>query len=300
MSLELIDQVKSAGVVQISPTATDDQLTDVDDGGLYFRMVAPDSVQGDVLGGLIAADGSRRVGVLAVDDAYGSGLSGRIRRSLGNRGLTHVHAETYDVFDASYATEVGKIKAWAPDAIVVVGRGETAAIARELVRQGLGVDRHRWYFVDGNLSFYGTTGSSGLPRGTLTGVKATLAGAEVTDAFRRRLASFDPGVTDFKYAPEAYDATIVAAPAALAAGRDDPKSIARAMADVTRGGERCTDFRTCARLLASAKDINYDGASGPIDLTDKGDPAKAPIGIYQYKDDNTYISVSNEIAELLT
>ncbi|MFC4015220.1 ABC transporter substrate-binding protein [Nonomuraea purpurea] len=296
MSLELIDQAKSAGVAQISPTATADQLSDADDDGLFFRMVAPDSIQGDVLAKLIAADGGRRVGVLALDDPYGTGLSERIRRSLENRGITDLHAETYDTFDTSYTTEVKNIKDSAPDTIVVVGRTETAAVARELVRQGLGVDRHKWYFVDGNLSFYGR----GLPRGTLTGVKATMAGAEVTDAFRRRLASFDPGVTDFKYAPEAYDATIVAALAALAAGRDDPKSIARAMADVTRGGERCTDFRTCARLLASGEDIDYDGASGPIDFTDRGDPATAPIGIYQYKATNTYISLSHELGELPT
>ncbi|MEU6717326.1 ABC transporter substrate-binding protein [Nonomuraea sp. NPDC046802] len=296
MSLELIDQIKSAGVAQISPTATADQLTDADDDGLYFRTVAPDSIQGDVLAKLIAADGGRRVGVLALDDPYGTGLSERIRRSLENRGITDLHTETYDTFDTSYTTEVENIKDSAPDTIVVVGRTETAAIARELVKQGLGADRHKWYFVDGNLSFYG----SDLPRGTLTGVKATMAGAEVTDAFRRRLASFDPGVTDFKYAPEAYDATIVAALAALTAGRDDPKSIARAMAGVTRGGERCTDFRACARLLASGEDIDYDGVSGPIDFTDKGDPATAPIGIYQYKANNTYISLSHELGELPT
>jgi branched-chain amino acid transport system substrate-binding protein len=294
-SLTMIDQVKNAGVVQISPTATSDQLTDADDDGLFFRMAGPDAIQGNVLGELIRADGGRRVGILALDDPYGTGLSGHIRSSLERRGVDHIQVETYDTADANYATEVRKIKASDPDAIVVVGFTETTDIARELVRQGLGAGGHKWYFTDGYLS---SGGSAGLHRGTLTGAKATQAGAEVAAAFQQRLLAVDSAPTDFTYAPEAYDATIVAALATVAAGRDDPKIIAAVMADVTRIGERCTDFRTCAGLLASGRDIDYDGASGPIDFTDKGDPAKASIGVFQYKADNTFVTLSHKLGEL--
>ncbi|MEO3873357.1 ABC transporter substrate-binding protein [Nonomuraea sp. B12E4] len=293
-SLTMIDQVKRAGVVQISPTATSDQLTDADDHGLFFRMAAPDAIQGDVLAELIRAEGGRRVGILALDDPYGRGLGGHIRRSLERRGVDQVQVETYDTADRSYATEVRRIGAARPDAVVVVGYTETAAIARELELHGLG--ESRWYFTDGYLSS-GDTGS-GLPRGTLTGVKATQAGAEVGAAFQERLRSVDSAPTDFTYAPEAYDATIVAALAAVAAGRDEPKGLARTMAEVTRDGQRCTDFLDCARLLASGKDIDYDGVSGPIDFTDKGDPAKAPIGVYQYSADHTATAFSHELGEL--
>ncbi len=294
-SLAMLDQVKNAGVVQISPTATSDRLTDADDDGLYFRMAGPDAMQGDVLGGLIRADGGRRVGILALDDSYGTGLSGHIRRSLERHGVGRVHVETYDTSDASYITEVRKIRAADPDAIVVVGYTETTAIARELVRQGLGARGHKWYFTDG---YHSSGESTRLPRGTLTGAKATQAGAEVAGAFQQRLLAVDSAPTDFTYAPEAYDATIVAALATVAAGRDDPKVIAATMAGVTRGGERCTDFRTCAGLLAAGRDIDYDGASGPIDFTDKGDPAKASIGVFQYKADNTYVTHSHTLGEL--
>lgn len=294
-SLTMIGQVKSAGVVQISPTATSDELTDADDDGLFFRMAGPDAIQGEVLGELIEADGGERVGILALDDSYGTGLSQHIRRSLERRGVGRVSVETYGTADASYRTEVRKIKASGPDAIVVVGYTETTDIARELVRQGLG--EHKWYFTDGYLS---SGSGSTLPQGTLAGAKATQAGAEVATAFQQRLLAVDSAPTDFTYAPEAYDATIVAALAAVAAGRDDPKRVAAAMVDVTRTGERCTDFRTCARLLASGKDIDYDGVSGPIDFTDKGDPAKAPFGVFQYKADNTYIPLSRKLGELPT
>ncbi|SDM48437.1 ABC transporter substrate-binding protein [Nonomuraea jiangxiensis] len=293
MSLTMIDQVKRAGVVQISPTATSDQLTDADDDGLFFRMAAPDAIQGDVLGELVQAGGGRRVGILAVDDPYGRGLSGHVRRSLERRGVDQVQVETYDTADMSYTAEVGKIGAADPDAIVVAGFTETAAIARELERHGLG--GRKWYFTDGYLSS-GDHGS-GLPLGTLTGVRATQAGAEVEAAFQDRLRAVDSKATDFTYAPEAYDATIVAALAAVAAGRDEPEALARTMAEVTRDGQRCTGFPACARLLASGGDIDYDGVSGPIDFTDKGDPGKAPITVFQYAADHTATAFSHELGE---
>jgi branched-chain amino acid transport system substrate-binding protein len=177
---------------------------------------------------------------------------------------------------------------------VVVGFTEATAIVRELVRQGLGVGEHKWYFTDGYLS---SGESLGLPQGTLTGAKATQAGAKVATVFEQRLLAVDSAPTDFAYAPEAYDATIVAALAAVAAGRDDPRRIAAAMADVTRIGERCTGFQACARLLVAGRDIDYDGASGPIDFTDRGDPARAPIGVFEYKADNSYIRLAHKLGE---
>ncbi|MEO3884448.1 ABC transporter substrate-binding protein [Nonomuraea sp. B5E05] len=293
-SLATIDQVRTAGVVQISPTATSDELTGAADDGLFFRMAGPDAIQGDVLGELIRADGGRRVGILASDGPYGTGLSEHIRRSLERRGVDRVHVETYDASGESHTADVKKLRSSNPDTIVVVGFAEATAVVRELVRQGLGVGEHKWYFTDGYLS---SGESLGLPPGVLTGAKATQAGARVAAAFEERLLAVDSAPTDFTYAPEAYDATVVAALAAVAAGRDDPKSIAGALADVTRAGERCTGFQACARLLAEGRDIDYDGASGPIDFTDRGDPAKAPIGIFQYKADNTYIRLAHKMGE---
>ena len=60
------------------------------------------------------------------------------------------------------------------------------------------------------------------------------------------------------------------------------------MQAVTAGGEKCTDFKTCADLLADGTDIDYDGVSGPIDLNSTGSPSAATIGIFEYGDDNTY------------
>lgn len=140
------------------------------------------------------------------------------------------------------------------------------------------------YFVDGNTSDY----SADFEPGTLEGVRATYPGAELGDDFKERLLEVDPDLKDFTYGPESYDATIVAALAAIAAGSDDGNAIASKMVEVSREGEKCTDFKTCADLLADGTDIDYDGVSGPIDFGATGSPTAATIGIFEYNNDNSY------------
>ncbi|WP_246060504.1 ABC transporter substrate-binding protein [Nocardioides dongxiaopingii] len=144
------------------------------------------------------------------------------------------------------------------------------------------------YFVDGNTANY----TEDFDPGTLEGVKATYPGAELGDDFRQRLLGVDKKLKDFTYGPESYDATIVAALAAIAAGDDSGTAIGSNMADVTGGGEKCTEFKACADLLADGTDIDYDGVSGPIDLNSTGSPSAATIGIFEYGADNNYAPVN--------
>ncbi len=54
---------------------------------------------------------------------------------------------------------------------------ETKKIIPELVKQGIGPDKKKIYFVDGNLADY----DKDFPKGTLTGVKGTLPGVVADD-----------------------------------------------------------------------------------------------------------------------
>ena len=100
------------------------------------------------------------------------------------------------------------------------------------------------------------------------------------DEFKARLAEVDPKLTEWAYAPESYDATILVALAAQAAGDDSGESIASKMQEVSAGGEKCTSFKDCLALLEDDKDIDYDGVSGPVEFNEKGDPSEAEVGIY--------------------
>ena len=60
---------------------------------------------------------------------------------------------------------------------------------------------------------------------------------------RRSCKAVDPALKDYAYAPESYDATMLVALAAIAAGDDSGESIASKMIEVSKGGEKCTDVQ---------------------------------------------------------
>jgi branched-chain amino acid transport system substrate-binding protein len=287
VSLSVIDKITGNGVLQISPANTSDELTNYDDKGLYFRTAPPDVLQGRVLGDLILADGNTTVGIMALQDAYGTGLADNATKSIEAGGGQVVETVVYDPKAASFGTEVGQIKAADPEAIAVIAFEETKKIIPELVKQGIGPDTKKIYFVDGNLASY----TEDFEQGTLEGVKGTLPGVASTDEFKTRLEEVSPGLDEYAYAPESYDATILVALAAEAAGDDSGESIASTMQDVSAGGEKCTSYADCLALLQDDHDIDYDGVSGPVEFNDAGDPSQASVGIYEYGADNTYTFV---------
>ena len=280
----VIDKITGAGVVQYSPANTAAELTDYPDDGLYFRNAPPDILQGRILAELIVEDGNATVGMFVMQDPYGEGLAKNLRENLENSGVEVVAEEVYDPQAQNFDAEVQAMVAADPEAIVVIGFDESSRIISTMIEQGIGPESKNVYTVDGN-----TADALGdeLPEGALVNVKGTLPGAEASDEFRQRLLEVDPDLRDFAYAGEAYDAVVVSALAAEAADSDAGRAIAEHIIDVTREGEKCTTFTQCKELLDAGDDIDYDGVSGPIDMTDAGDPGAATIGIYTFNPDNT-------------
>jgi ABC-type branched-subunit amino acid transport system substrate-binding protein len=140
VSLTVIDKIVNAGVVMFSPANTSDQFTDYNDQGLYFRTAPPDQLQSIPLSDLILADGNTRVGILNLNDAYGTGLAANVSNLLVEGGLSEsdVQAISYDPNASSYDSEVQQMVEFDPDAIVVIGFDESARIIQELNAQGIG------------------------------------------------------------------------------------------------------------------------------------------------------------------
>ena len=140
VSLTVIDKIVNAGVLQISPANTSDQFTDYNDQGLYFRTAPPDQLQAIPLADLVLADGNSRVGILNLNDAYGTGLAENVTANLVEGGLSEddIQAITYDPNASSYDSEVQQMVEFDPDAIIVIGFDESARIIQELNAQGIG------------------------------------------------------------------------------------------------------------------------------------------------------------------
>ncbi|PWW24631.1 substrate-binding family protein [Geodermatophilus normandii] len=143
VSLNVIDRITGAGVMQISPANTSDQFTTYNDNGLYFRTAPPDVLQARALADLLAEDGNNTVGILARNDPYGTGLAENTVENLLAGGLAEdqVVSITYDPNAANFDSEVQQMVDLNPDGIVVIGFEESSRIIQGLNENGIGPQR---------------------------------------------------------------------------------------------------------------------------------------------------------------
>ncbi|MCR2814091.1 ABC transporter substrate-binding protein [Microbacterium sp. zg.Y1084] len=288
-----LDQAVGAGVITFSPANTSPDFTTWDDDNLYWRTAPSDLLQGEVLGNLIAEDGHKALGIIYLNDAYGTGLEAALSETFTATGGEVVASESYNLGDTNFSAQVSSILAENPDAIAVIGFEETATIVPSFVNSGF--DGADFYFVDGNISQWGAD----MPV-SIEGSKGTQPGPVLSDDFQERLSAQwleqdGSELVDFNYAAESYDAVVLLALAALAANSSDPGDIAGALAEVSGGsgdGEKCESFADCADIILDGGTADYDGYSGGVAFDEAGDPTEATIGIFQYGADNIHTRVN--------
>ncbi|RQP08468.1 MAG: amino acid ABC transporter substrate-binding protein [Microbacteriaceae bacterium] len=295
-SLQFIDQVIAAGAIQFSPANTSAAFTGYEDNGLYWRTAPSDVLQGEVLGNLIAGDGAETLGMLILNDSYGTGLACFAKASFEAAGGEVVSAALYNTGDTNFSSQVEDVLAADPDAIALITFEEVKTIIPELIGAEFPADK--LYFVDGNLANFGDE----FDEGTLEGAKGTYPAVDPAsiEEFRSNLQAYWTGLgnaelADFTYAPESYDAVILLALAALEAGSTAGADVAAHLQQVSGGagnGTKCTTYAECADIILAGGVADYDGVSGPITFNEVGDPTEASIGIFQYGKDNTYSFLS--------
>ena len=279
VSFTFIDKMIDANIVMISPANTAPDFTDYDDNDVYWRTAPSDVLQGRVLGNLMTSDGAANIGMIVLNDPYGTGLAENATIAIEAAGGSVVAEELYNPNETNFTTQVNNVMAANPDAIALITFEEASLIIPALIDAGATGDM--FYFVDGNLS-----NSFDFPEGTLEGAQGTQPGAQADGDFRERLLEVDPELEDYNYAAEAYDAVVLAALAAVQGGSPDSDTIKENLQSVSRDGTKCTELAECLELLEAGEDIDYDGVSGPIEFDENGDPTTAVIGIYQYGADN--------------
>jgi branched-chain amino acid transport system substrate-binding protein len=278
VSVSLIDTVREAGVVQCSGSNTSAELSTVDDGGFYFRTAPPDALQGPALAQLILSDGFSNVAILARNDSYGTGFADSLETALTDGGATVALNAAYDPDATDYQADVAAVVDAAPDTVVVIGFNDDGGkVIGEMIAQGVGPDAIPIYTADGmqGSSFFEAVDASNPA--VVEGIKGTAPAAAPGGVTHPFLDAYAATGQDTIFSAYYYDCTILVALAAQSAGTDDPAAIAAAMLDVSQGGTPCQAYADCLALLEEGEDIDYDGASGPVDLSDIGEPT---IGVY--------------------
>ncbi|MFG2086041.1 ABC transporter substrate-binding protein [Spirillospora sp. NPDC048824] len=282
MSLAILDKVKSARKVQCSGSNTAPTFTAYKDDGYYFRTAPSDVLQGPILADTITGDGHSTVAITYRGDDYGKGLADATKKALEAVGATVPVMEAYEPNTTNFNATVTKVRDAKPDAVVMVSFQEGAQLGTKLIEAGF--KANQFYSADGMKDEEMAQRFSKSDPSVIEGFKGTGPASVENKAFTDGLKAFDPKLEVFQYAPQVYDCVTVMALAAETAKTDDPAVFKTKMNEVTKGGEKCTTFTQCRDLIKQGKDIDYDGASGPLDFTEPGEPGSTEIEIYEYND----------------
>lgn len=139
----VLPKITSAGRLLISPSATSDELTTIDDKNLFFRTSPPDQLQSKALVDVLMRYGAERVVVIARDDTYGKGLADKVAGELKATGVKadRIKTVTYQVRDrysVDLFTDIAEdTKRFQPDAVLVVGFEESSNCIKALSAQGV-------------------------------------------------------------------------------------------------------------------------------------------------------------------
>ncbi|MQA74516.1 MAG: ABC transporter substrate-binding protein [Solirubrobacterales bacterium] len=277
----------------ISPASTSDEITGLDDpNGVVNRTTPPDSFQGPTLANYVdkalgGAEG-KTVNVGARNDAYGTGLADTFIQAWEGLGGQIGESVVYDINLPNYDTEAGQITSGGPDGTVIVDFPETYnKVGPALVRTG-NFDTKTTFVTDGLISgdlikSAGEQATVGL-RGTAPG---TPDDATQTVAFDDRYKEFDPTDVDrMTFDAQNFDAVVLCYLAAVAAGSTEGVDMAATVRDISAPpGDPYTweELPEAIEALQNGDDIDYQGASGAIDMDENGDATAGVYDIYQFK-----------------
>lgn len=287
--LETVAAPEKRNIIIVSPSSSSPVLSGKPN---FFRTIPSDAVQGPVLAELVWREGRKTAALIHRDDIYGNSLADAFALryvELGGRLLTRVSytKEQESALDAPVDALFSK---GLPAAVVVVGLSvDAAAVTRSIetskkFASGAGVYASETGF--------GSSFLLNASRQIANGMKGLFPAPTDGDPnyqrfFRayRNAVGESPGegldqLDIVGRAPRYYDGVYLLA-LAIQKGRSTATESIRkhivavsgtalGVGEVVRAGE----FARATALLRDGREINYEGASGPIDLDATSDPSR--------------------------
>ncbi|MGA9521122.1 MAG: ABC transporter substrate-binding protein [Myxococcaceae bacterium] len=274
-----------AGIPQISPSSTSPLLTVFEDDGYLFRACPSDAFQGKLIAQRSRIRGHQTAAVLFSGGPYGEGFANAFKQDFEAAGGT-VFSHRFETGQTSFADLLAAVFENSPDAIVLVAYPvDGPRIVKEYIT-GFPDRGAFWFFGDAIAvqDFVDGVGASGFTFSHEGTVPALPSGARFdafAGAYQARYGKTAGGGT---YAAQAYDAVYLAALAMEQGGKAESAAIRDALRSVSAGGTPfgAGQFKDAVAAIKAGQDIDYDGASGPVDFDEAGD-VSAPYDIWQVK-----------------
>ncbi|MBE2997279.1 ABC transporter substrate-binding protein [Nocardiopsis sp. HNM0947] len=283
MTQAVYDSVTGAEIVQCSGSSTAPELSDIDDGGYFYRTAPSDLMAGPVMAEQMVDDGHVSMSVIARADDYGSGYLDAVESELEALGADVVHTDTFDPDATNFDSVVNGANNADADAVALISFEEGAQVIAELLEAGF--DGEELYVTDGlNDPDLGETVNEDDPE-VINGMTGVAPGADNPE-FNEGLREFEPDLDVFQFAPQVYDCVTAIALAAESAQSTDPTEYVDHLGEISRPeGTECTSFEECRDLLQDGEEIDYQGTSGNIDFDDNGDPTAATFEVFHWDED---------------
>lgn len=281
-----------AKTLEISPVSVGGDVADLSDHDLIDSTALPESLEGSALsqaiGRELGGEQGHTVNVAASNDTHGD----TIRQDFIDawQGQDGTIGGQVALAPLQLSTQASQITAGSPDAVLLIddlsGFSQLAPALSSSFSWNPGTSWGSDQLVNPGLP--DLVGSQ-----TVNGMHALAAGAprgeDGSSAFVRDFTSAQPhNVKLAPFAAQEFDATVLCYLSAVAAGSTDGQQMADELIDITApGGDEFSwqQLPDAIKALEEGKDINYMGASGPIDMDVHGNPTAGVFDVYQYTPD---------------
>lgn len=288
-------------VVLISPGSTSPVFTQqAKEGkfqGYWARTAPPDTYQAQALAKLASEKGFKTAGTVVINNDYGVGFEKEFVKSFEKLGgsITNAAKPTrYDPKATTFQTEASAAFAGQPKAVAAVLYADTGSLlVKSAFEQGASKGT-QLLLTDGVYSadFVSKVGKTQDGKSILAGAIGTVPGAngKALDAFTK-LWSEKQKRPLAPYAAHSWDAAAILVLAAQASKTNTGDGIKSKMREVTNApGTEVTDVCKGLELLRKGEDINYQGASGNVDIDENGDVV-GNYDVWTVKDDGTLATI---------
>ncbi len=252
-------------------------VPDEDVPGWFWRTAPSDKLQSQVAGLLAEEMGWQTFGILAVNNPYGKGFSELFTEVVQDAGKQVVAWVNYTEEEPSYSSNLQLLANADPDAVFAIaypGDGITFMQNWEANKAQTGWDWD-WFWSEGMKSsiFLDELQNANIDVSGIRGT-APLPPAANFDVFETAyVAKF--GEASEVFAPNGYDAMYLLAAAIEKAGEATSDAIRQNLVEVSSPGGTTIlpqEWGKALTELAAGNDINYEGASGGVDLNFVGEP----------------------------
>lgn len=291
--MAILSLAKDSKTPVISTSAGTESLDNAGGTGNYiYRTNASDSFLGVVHAKLLLDEIGQKEIVLVVENTEGT-LSGAntFVRAYEKMGGKIVKKVVLAPGQSSYLNEIGEVADANPEGLIFLALGQTAGV--NFVKQAYqrGYDWKYWVTAELQSQDFVDAAGAEIVKGATNPVSSQVEGAESWERFSKAYeARFGEAPQPGFYQAETYDAVILAALAAAAAKANTGEGIDGQLVSVSRDGEKVFTFADGVKALGEGKDIDYDGASGPVNFTDTGNVTVPATRLLVIDDNGEWVS----------